>query len=78
MLAQNIIKLAQNKWTAPIILVPKEDKTLQLCFDCRKLNASTKRVSYPTFHMIKFIDLLGEAAVFSALDANSGYLQIKI
>lgn len=41
------------------------------------LNALKKRDSYPILCMDECIDSLGEATIFSALDADSGYWQIK-
>lgn len=44
----------------------------------RKLNAVTKPDSYQKLRMDKCIESVGEAAIFSAMDANSGYWQVEI
>lgn len=73
MLNENIIAPAQTEWAAPIVFEFKKDGALCLCVDCRKLNAITKRESYRIPRMDECIDSLGEAAIFSTLDKNSGY-----
>lgn len=42
------------------------------------MNASTVRDSYPVPQMDEYMDLLGQAVIFSMLDANSGYRQMEI
>lgn len=56
----------------------KKDGTLRLCVNHRKLNALTKHDSYPILRMDGCIDSFSEAAIFSALDGNSGYRPIEI
>lgn len=57
-----------------------DEKTLQFCVDyCKlKLNAVTKRESYPILCMDEYIDTLGDATVSSTLDDNSSYWKIEI
>lgn len=60
------------------MFAPKNDGSLRFCVDDRKLNAVTVGDSYPLHRMDWCIDSPGEATIFSTLDANSGYWQIKI
>lgn len=53
-------------------------RLLRVCVDDYKLNAMTKRDVYPIARMDKLINFLSRAAVFSTLDANSGYSQVEI
>eukprot|EP00171_Calliarthron_tuberculosum_P021566 IDg21566t1 len=46
--------------------------------DYRRLNAVTKRDSYPIPRMDDCIDSLGTAEIFTSLDANWGYWQIPL
>lgn len=66
------------KWTSPIVFRSKLDACLCLFIENRRLRAVTERDSYSIPGMDKCIDLLGKEQVFSALEANSGYLQIKM
>jgi hypothetical protein len=78
MLEADVIEPAESEWASPIVLIPKPDGSLRFCVDYRKLNAITVRDQYALPRLDDCIDSLGEARVFSTLDANSGYWQIKV
>jgi Reverse transcriptase (RNA-dependent DNA polymerase) len=78
MLTQGVIEPATSEWASPIVLVPKSDGSLRFCFDYRRLNVITIPDTYPLPRMDEFIDSLGDAAVFTKLDCNSGYWQIPV
>lgn len=73
MLAENIIKTAQTLWAAPFVFVLKKDRMFHFCGSYRKLDAVTKRNSYPIFCVGEGVGLLGGATIFWVLYANSGY-----
>eukprot|EP00171_Calliarthron_tuberculosum_P008750 IDg8750t1 len=78
MLRERIIQSLQVEWAAPVVLAPKVDGSLRMCIDYRRLNAVTKRDAYPLPRMDDCLDSLGNAKVFSAIDANWGYWQIPM
>ena len=78
MLSQGVIEPATSEWASPIVLVPKPDGSLRFCVDYRRLNAITVPDTYPLPRMDECIDSLGDAAIFTTLDCNSGYWQIPV
>ena len=61
-----------------MLLAPKKDGTLRFCVDFRRLNALTIPDTYPLPQMEDCIDSLGEARLFTTLDALWGYWQVPI
>eukprot|EP00171_Calliarthron_tuberculosum_P021997 IDg21997t1 len=78
MLKGGVIRPSKSEWASPVVLAPKSDGSLRFCVDYRRLNAVTKRDSYPLPRMDECIDSLGNARVFSTLDANWGYWQMQV
>jgi len=78
MLAQKVIEPANSEWASPVVFAPKKDGSLRFCVDYRRLNELTPRDAYPIPRMDECLDSLGDATVFSTLDANSGYWQIQL
>lgn len=74
-----VIRPSNSPWAAPIVCARKQDGSLRLAIDYRKLND----VSLPaTLHPIPLIedllDRLSAAKFFSVLDAKSGYHQMPL
>jgi hypothetical protein len=61
-----------------VVLVPKADGSMRFCIDYRKCNSVTERDVSPLSRMDDCIDSLGDARVFSTLDENAGYWQIRV
>lgn len=76
MLLMNVIEPAQTRWASPSVLSIRKDGTIRLCVDYRKLSAITVRVSYPLARADECVNSLGNAQVYSKLDANSGSWQM--
>lgn len=62
-LTEKSIKPTKIEWTAPIVLVPVEDKTLQFCVGYRKLKAVAKRESYTVLRIDECIEFLGKETI---------------
>jgi hypothetical protein len=78
MLAMKVIEPSTTEWAAPVVLVPQPDGSMRFCIDYRKLNSISERDVYPLPRMDDCIDSLGDARVFSTLDANAGYWQTRV
>lgn len=65
-----------KKWASPIVLVPKEYKTLRFRPAYRSLNTVTKWSL--SLRVDKCIDLLGDAFIFSTLEASRVLWEMKV
>ena len=70
--------LVQNPWCNAVVLVHKKDGGLHFCIDFCKLNARTKKDSYPFSQIQDAIEILVGAGSFSCLDLKVGFWQIAM
>ena len=78
MLREGIIEPSNSPWASPVVLVRKKDGSLRYCIDYRKLNAVTRKDSYPLPRIDDSLDTLRSAKYFTTLDLASGYWQIEL
>ena len=68
-----------TEWCAPIVVVPKlNGKDIRLCVDLTKLNKAVLRPRYILPSVDYVPGQIGNAKVFSKLDANSGFHQVLL
>ncbi|KAL8616804.1 hypothetical protein ACOMHN_017841 [Nucella lapillus] len=65
-------------WCAPIVVVPKSSGDVRLCIDLTKLNKHVKREIYAMPSVEETLSKIAQGNIFSKLDANSGFHQIKL
>ena len=78
MIKSDIIEESNSPWAAPIVCVPKKDKSLRLCVDYRGLNSQTIFDPQPMPKIEEVINKLGKAKYISKLDLTKGYWQIPL
>jgi len=65
-------------WGAPVLFVTKKDGSLRLCIDYHELKRVTIKNKYPLPRIDDLFDQLKEATVFSKIDLQSRYHQLKV
>ena len=56
----------------------KKDDTLRMCIDYRQINKVTVKNMYPLSRIKDLFDELKGAGVFSKIDQQSGYYQLRV
>ncbi|KAJ9533253.1 hypothetical protein QJQ45_018374 [Haematococcus lacustris] len=78
LLAKKLTEPSCSPYGAPVLFVEKRDGTLRMCVDYRALNKLTVRDRYPLPRIDDLFDKLQGKTIFSSLDLQSGYHQIRI
>ncbi|KRH93475.1 LTR retrotransposon [Pseudoloma neurophilia] len=69
---------SDTPFLSPVVLVAKSDGSRRFCIDYRALNMNTIRQQYPIPHIQDMFNLLKKARVFTKLDLESAYHQVRI
>ena len=73
-----IVVESTSPWASPIVPVPKEDGSLRLCIDYRKLNAVTRPDPYYMCTLDEILERVGHSGCISKLDLRKGFYQIEV
>ncbi|CAI7783939.1 unnamed protein product [Closterium sp. NIES-53] len=76
-LEKKFIQPSSLPFSAPILFTPK-DGGFRMCIDYRALNRVTVKLRYPIPRADELIDQLRTARVFSKIDLQGGYHQIRV
>ncbi|WMV38300.1 hypothetical protein MTR67_031685, partial [Solanum verrucosum] len=78
LLDKGFIRPSDSPWVAPVLFVKKNNGSMRLCIDYRKLNRVTIRNKYPLPRINDLFYQLQGVSVFSKIDLRSDYHQLKI
>ena len=65
-------------WVSSMVIVEKPNKTLRICLDLRNLNTAVKQENFQLPTIEEITSRMSGAKVFSKLDANHCYWQLKL
>ena len=77
-LRQGLVRPSTSPWAASVVLVRKKNQDYCFCADYRRLNAVTKRDTYPLPRADDIFDRLAGAKWFASIDLLSGYYQVPV
>ena len=72
------IRPSNSPYASAVLFVQKKDGSLRMCVDFRGLKKVTIKDRFPLPRIDDLIDKLYGASVFSSLDLQSGYHQIRV
>ena len=78
LLEKGFIQPSNSPYGSPVLFVQKKDGGLRMCIDYRALNNITHKDKYPLPRIDDLIDRLHGASVFTSLDMQQAYHQIRI
>jgi len=78
MLEHDVIEPAASPWCSNVVMVRKQDGTMHLCVDYRKLNCLTVKDKFPLPKIDTCLDTLNGCEFFSTCDLRWGYWQTEI
>jgi hypothetical protein len=74
---QGLIRPSESPWSSPVILVSQKDK-VRFVVDYRKLNAVTKKDSYPLPLISDYLDHLQGSEYFTSMDCDTAFHQVPM
>jgi archaellum component FlaC len=72
------IRPSKAPYGAPVLFQKKSDGTLRMCVDYRALNKVTVKNKYPIPLIADLFDRLGSAKIYTKVDLQKGYYQVRI
>ena len=73
-----VIRESHTSWSAPIVVIPKQDGGKRLCVDFSAVNAITRTYVWPMPRGEDIFAKLGKAKFFTTLDLRLGYQHIAL
>jgi hypothetical protein len=78
MLRLGLVRPSRSPYGAPVLFVKKRDGSLRMVVDYRALNKKTVKDRYPIPRIADLVDRLGSAKIFSKIDLQQGFYQVRV
>ncbi|GKA72319.1 putative reverse transcriptase domain-containing protein [Tanacetum coccineum] len=75
---KGFIRPSSSPWGAPVLFVKKKDGSFRMCIDYRELNKLMVKNRYPLPRIDDLFDQLQGSSVYSKIDLQTGYHQLRI
>lgn len=76
-LSEGVVEPSHAEWASPVVMVKRDDK-YRFCIDYRRVNAVSKKDSYPMPNMSQLLDSLHQARYLSKIDLKQAFLQVPL
>jgi len=77
-LRKGYIQPSKSQQTSPVFFVRKKDGGKRMVIDYQKLNKQTVKNNYPLSLIIDLVDTMGNKRVFTKMDLQWGYNNVRI
>ena len=78
LLEKGYMQPSNSPYGHPVLFVKEATGGLRMCIDYRSLNARTVKNRYPLPRIDKLFDQLQGATIFSSIDLQSAYYQVRL
>ncbi len=78
LLAEGYIQPSSSPYGHPVLFIKKKTGGLRMCIDYRSLNKQTVKNRYPLPRIDDLFDKLQGSEVFSSIDLQSAYYQVRL
>ncbi|GJW97355.1 putative reverse transcriptase domain-containing protein [Tanacetum coccineum] len=77
LIIHGFIRLSSSPWGAPVLFIKKKVGSFRMCIDYEELNKLTVKNRYPLPRIDDLFDQLQGSSVYSKIDLQSGYHQLR-
>lgn len=78
LLERGLVEPSHAEWASPVVMVRKPDGGYRFCVDYRKVNAQSKKDSYPMPNLSQLLDSFHHAKYLSKIDLKNAFLQVPL
>src|SRR5215469_13806273 len=78
MINEGIIRKSHSSWASPVVVIPKDDGSVRICLDMRKVNQKVKCDPFPMPRIEEILQKVGGSKYLTRVDLSKGFWQIPV